>query len=104
MRVDKVVQCAGQGTNVLPIEGCNEGAVERLVNAVRDVIAFMFEITETTHLAVGIGSRFDHFSQKFGHLQAVVGGIIEMHEELFVSWQEFGKHHGTRPLVWVSGR
>src|SRR3954454_7714364 len=76
--IDKIVQCAGQRANVLSVEGCHEGAVERLVDAVRDVIAFMFELPETPHLAVGIRSKLDDFGQDVGHLQAVLGGIIEM--------------------------
>src|SRR6476620_10910214 len=91
--IDEVVQHAGQIADVIPVERGDEGAVEGLVDAMRDVVAGVLEVAQAADLAFGIWAKFDDFSEELGGFEGICGGFGEVVEKLLIPWQESRQYH-----------
>src|SRR5919106_3783174 len=111
--VEHVVQLAGEGVDVLPVEGGDEGRVEPRVDGVGEPVALVLGLDQALGLHLRVDEVLDHVQELPGALGEVVRDLVEQVEvglfprkdpQLQASSRPDGEHaEGTPDLAEPAG-
>jgi hypothetical protein len=96
-RVEHVVQLAGQGVDVLPVEGGDEGRVEPRVDGVGQAVALVLGLDQALGLHLRVDEVLDHVQQPRRGVGEVGRDLVEQVEIGFLAGKDAQLHVPSRP-------